>query len=117
MRAALKTLHDTKGNKKIAVLADMLELGEYSIKAHSEVGKMVADNKIDYLLAYGNDAKYIVEAAKLNGVDNSFLFDDKNVLTDKLISIVDKKDVVIFKGSRGMKLEDVINKLYKELEK
>ena len=117
MRAALKTLHDTKGNKKIAVLADMLELGEYSIKAHSEVGKMVADNKIDYLLAYGNEAKYIVEAAKLNGVDNSFLFDDKNVLTDKLISIVDKKDVVIFKGSRGMKLEDVINKLYKELEK
>ena len=117
MRAALKTLHDTNGNKKIAVLADMLELGDYSQKAHSDVGKMVGENKIDYLLAYGNDAKYYVSNAKEYGVENSYLFDDKESLAEKLFEIVEKDDVVIFKGSRGMKLEEVINSLYKRLEK
>lgn len=117
MKAALKTLHDTKGNKKIAVLADMLELGDYSQKAHSDVGKMVGENKIDYLLAYGNDAKYYVSNAKENGVENSYLFEDKETLAQKLYELADEGDVIIFKGSRGMKLEEVINSLYKRLEK
>jgi UDP-N-acetylmuramoyl-tripeptide--D-alanyl-D-alanine ligase len=117
MRAALKTLHDTKGNKKIAVLGDMLELGDYSQQAHTLVGEMVAENKIDFLLAYGTDAKYYVSAAKENGCNNAFLFDNKDNLSNKLLEIADDNDVIIFKGSRGMKLEDVINTVYKRWEK
>jgi UDP-N-acetylmuramoyl-tripeptide--D-alanyl-D-alanine ligase len=117
MRAALKTLHDTKGNKKIAVLGDMLELGDYSQQAHTLVGEMVAENKIDFLLAYGTDAKYYVNAAKENGCNNAFLFDNKDSLSNKLLEIADDNDVIIFKGSRGMKLEDVINTVYKRWEK
>lgn len=116
MRAALRTLHDTKGNKKIAVLGDMLELGDYAKTAHSSVGEMVAENKIDYLLAYGNDAKYYVESAKAGGVENAFLFDDKQELSKKLLEITNDNDVVIFKASRGMKLEDIMNIVYKEWE-
>lgn len=116
MRAALKTLHDTKGNKKIAVLADMLELGDYSQTAHSDVGKMVADNNIDYLLAFGTDAKYYVSTATDLGCENCYLFDDKDALTDKLYEIAQQGDVIVFKGSRGMKLEEVINSLYKRWE-
>ena len=112
MSAALKTLANTKANKKIAVLGDMLELGDFSKQAHEDVGKMVADNKIDYLLAYGNDAKYIVESAKALGMENAFYFDDKNELSNKLLDIASKGDAVIFKASRGMKLEDVINTVY-----
>jgi UDP-N-acetylmuramoyl-tripeptide--D-alanyl-D-alanine ligase len=117
MRAALRTLHDTKGNKKIAVLGDMLELGDYSKQAHTSVGEMVAENKIDFLLAYGSDAKYYVSAAKENGCNNAFLFDNKEDLSNKLLKIAQDDDVVIFKGSRGMKLEDVINTVYKRWEK
>lgn len=113
MRAALKTLGTVKGNKKIAVLADMLELGDYSKTAHSEVGRAVAENKIDYLFAYGNDAKYYVEAAKQNGVQNALLFDDKEKLSQTLLQTASVGDAVLFKGSRGMKLEDVINTVYK----
>lgn len=113
MRAALKTLGTVKGNKKIAVLADMLELGDYSKTAHSEVGCAVAENKIDYLFAYGNDAKYYVEAAKQNGVQNALLFDDKEKLSQTLLQTASVGDAVLFKGSRGMKLEDVINTVYK----
>jgi UDP-N-acetylmuramoyl-tripeptide--D-alanyl-D-alanine ligase len=117
MRAALRTLHDTNGNKKIAVLGDMLELGDYSKEAHLSVGKMVGENKIDFLLAYGTNAKYYVSAAKENGCDNAFLFDNKEELSNKLLEIANDDDVVIFKGSRGMKLEDVINTVYKRWEK
>lgn len=113
MRAALKTLSNIKGNKKIAVLGDMLELGDYAKTAHTEVGKAVAENKIDYLLAYGNDAKFYVDGAKQDGVKNAFLFDDKEKLSEMLLNIATKGDAILFKGSRGMKLEDVINTVYK----
>jgi UDP-N-acetylmuramoyl-tripeptide--D-alanyl-D-alanine ligase len=81
------------------------------------VGEMVAENNIDYLLAYGTDAKYYVSKAQQMGVKNSYLFDDKEILANKLLEITDSGDVVMFKGSRGMKLEDVINMVYKRWEK
>lgn len=117
MKAALRTLHDTTANKRIAVLGDMLELGEYSKEAHLSVGKMAADNSIDYLFAYGDNAKYYVENAKANGVKECYLFDDKADLSDMLSNTAQKGDVVLFKASRGMKLEDVINNVYKRWEK
>lgn len=116
MKAALRTLHDTNGNKKIAVLGDMLELGDYSETAHTLVGEMVAENRIDYLLAYGENAKYYVKAAIDSGVDNALLFDDKEKLASKLLEIASDEDVVIFKGSRGMKLEEIMEIVYKEWE-
>jgi UDP-N-acetylmuramoyl-tripeptide--D-alanyl-D-alanine ligase len=114
MSASLKTLHDIQGNKKIAVLGDMLELGDYSVQAHKAVGKMVAENNIDYLFAYGENAKYYVSTAKQLGVKNAFLFDDKQKLASSLVDVASAGDVVMFKASRGMKLEDVINSVYKE---
>ena len=117
MNAAIKTLANVNANKRIAVLGDMLELGDFSKKAHSDVGKMVADNNIDYLLAYGNDAKYIVDGAKQNGMKNAFYFDNKDELSNKLFKLAHKGDAVIFKASRGMKLEDVINNVYNRWEK
>ena len=48
MKAAITTLSNTQGKRKIAVLADMLELGDYSREAHTQVGVMVAENNIDY---------------------------------------------------------------------
>ena len=117
MNAAIKTLANVNANKRIAVLGDMLELGDFSKKAHEDVGKMVADNKIDYLLAYGNDAKYIVDGAKQNGMVNAFYFDNKNELSNRLFELAHKGDAVIFKASRGMKLEDVINNVYDRWEK
>lgn len=117
MNAAIKTLANVNANKRIAVLGDMLELGDFSQKAHEDVGKMVADNKIDYLLAYGNDAKYIVDGAKQNGMENAFYFDNKDELSNRLFELAHKGDAVIFKASRGMKLEDVINNVYDRWEK
>ena len=116
MRAALRTLHDAAGNRKIAVLGDMLELGDYSRQAHSSVGDMVAENGIDYLFAYGSDARYYVEQAKAGGCSNAYFFDDKSKLSKKLLEVSGPGDAVLFKGSRGMKLEEIMDTVYKEWE-
>lgn len=116
MRASLGTLGNMNANKKIAVLGDMLELGDYSKEAHLSVGKMAGENNIDCVLAFGNDAKYYVSAAKENGVKDAVLFDDKTKLSDYLASFAQDGDAVLFKGSRGMKLEDVMNTVYKRWE-
>lgn len=116
MRASLGTLGNMNANKKIAVLGDMLELGDYSKEAHLSVGKMAGENNIDCVLAFGNDAKYYISAAKENGVKDAVLFDDKTKLSDYLASLAQDGDAVLFKGSRGMKLEDVMNTVYKRWE-
>lgn len=116
MKAGITTLAGIQACKKIAVLSDMLELGEYSEQAHYDVGRMAAENKIDYLLCVGSDAKYIVDGARDNGLLNAYLFDSKQSLTDKLFEIAEKGDAVLFKASRGMKLEEVISEIYKRWE-
>lgn len=116
MKAGITALAGIQACKKIAVLSDMLELGEYSEQAHYDVGTMAAENKIDYLLCVGSDAKYIVDGARDNGLLNAYLFDSKQSLTDKLFEIAEKGDAVLFKASRGMKLEEVISEIYKRWE-
>ncbi len=116
MRAALQTLSSTKGNKKIAVLSDMLELGDYSEKAHFSVGEMCAQFHVDYLLCTGTDAKYIADGAESKNLEHVYMFESKSDLTDKLYDIAEKGDVIVFKASRGMHLEDVISEIYKRWE-
>lgn len=117
MKAALTTLKSINANKKIAVLADMLELGDYSFEAHSSVGALAGEMKIDYLLAYGEHARAYVSSAKQNGLQNAFHFDSKQSLCDMLLEITQSGDAVLFKGSRGMRLEEVISCVYKRWEK
>lgn len=112
MKAGITTLADTKGKRKIAVLSDMLELGEYSDEAHRLTGKIVADNKIDFLFTFGEKAKLISSQAKALGVENAFHFNSKEELSASLIETLRQGDTVLFKASRGMKLEDVIHNVY-----
>ena len=117
INAALTTLAGRKTGKKIAVLADMLELGDYSEKAHKSVGEIAAKHDIDIVLAYGEYAKFYVSAAKENGIKSAYHFETKEELADKLLELTDAGDNVLFKGSRGMRLEDIMNLVYKRWEK
>lgn len=106
--AALKNLaaYNVKGNKFI-VLGDMLELGKSSAKEHSGIGRMVKRMKFKNLLTYGSDSLNTYKAAK--GVKNNFYFEDKTTLAEFLKLQLKKGDVVLVKGSRSMKMEEVIN--------
>ncbi len=117
MRAALQTLGKLPVHRRYAVLGAMLELGDYAKEAHTQVGKMAAENGIDGVLAYGADAAYIVEAAKQAGLENARLFDTKEALAQALAQQVQSGDGVLFKGSRGMHLEDVMHTVYERWEK
>lgn len=104
--AALRTLAATRTpGKKIAVLADMKELGEHAPEGHRAVGREAAALGIDYVLTLGPLARLIQQTA---GGNNAIAYDDKNILAEYLVELVSPGDTVLVKGSRGMKMEDIV---------
>ncbi len=115
MRAALNVLSTLEcDGKRIAVLADMLELGEHSVKAHTEVGGMVAESRADALFCTGHDAAHIVAGAKAAGMENAVFFPDREALVQAVRETAKAGDCLLFKASRGMKLEEILEKTYRE---
>jgi UDP-N-acetylmuramoyl-tripeptide--D-alanyl-D-alanine ligase len=104
--AALRTLATFPASgKRIAVLADMLELGDAARAEHERIGQAVAALKIDYLLTYGTLGSIIARAA---GIPTAVQYDQKNILAEYLFELLTPGDVVLVKGSRGMRMEDVV---------
>ena len=116
MQASLKYLAEFKQNRKIAVLGDMLELGEYSQQLHEQVGEEVCKNKIDILISSGKDAKYIVQKAKEKGMPekNIFYFEKKDDMQKQLEKIMQIGDVILLKASNGMRFFDIVEKMKNE---
>ncbi len=112
-KAGLNTLCKIAKGRKIAVLGDMLELGDYTETAHRTVGEYSAQCEIDALFTLGESAEYIADSAKKGGLKDVFAFDDKTGLTEELKKYLQKGDTVLFKASRGMKLEEIFEELYK----
>ncbi|WP_010270133.1 UDP-N-acetylmuramoyl-tripeptide--D-alanyl-D-alanine ligase [Paenibacillus senegalensis] len=110
MKAAIQLVHTLKGyHTKMVVLGDMLELGERELEFHLEIGRMLDPAQIDYVFAYGPLAYHIMLGAKeVLGAGKVQWFEDKNELVKKLSSMLSPGDLVLFKASRGMKLEEVI---------
>ena len=111
MQASLDVLRQSKGEGKgFAVLGDMLELGEKSKEFHKNVGEFVPGCGVDYLLCFGENSEYYIESAVSKGFDkeNAFHFDSLEALSAKLEQMVETGDTVLLKGSRGMKLETVL---------
>ena len=115
MKAALEYLNEITGNKKIAVLGDMLELGEYSEDLHRLVGKEVAKNKIDNLVTIGNLAKYIAEEAISNKMDKNSIYicENNKEAYDIIKKILNKNDVVLLKASNALNLSEILEMLKK----
>ena len=95
----------TSSKRKIVVLGDMLELGRLRKKMHKDVGKYAATKKIDIFLGFGDLTKYAVEGFGKNGI----FFNNEILLKEFLKKNIQSKDVVLIKGSRGMKMERYID--------
>jgi UDP-N-acetylmuramoyl-tripeptide--D-alanyl-D-alanine ligase len=109
MKAAIKTLHNMIcKNRKLLILGDMMELGEYTEKGHYEVGKYAATNGIDALIAIGERSKKITEGAIENGLKEVYHFENNEKAKDELIDILKPSDTVLVKGSRSVKLEEIV---------
>lgn len=109
MSAALKVLQSQQG-RTVAVLGDMMELGAMSRMAHRQVGREVVECGVDVLYTYGPFSREIAEGAREHGFcgEEIAFFTDRAALCDKLISVLREGDHVLFKASRRMKLEEII---------
>jgi UDP-N-acetylmuramoyl-tripeptide--D-alanyl-D-alanine ligase len=109
MKAALRTLVelDAEG-KRIAVLGEMRELGGESERGHREVGETAAALKVDYLITIGNVAAAIVDAAERAGLAKSVVVGSTSEAAERLSEIAAPGDLVLIKGSRAARTEEVI---------
>lgn len=108
-RKALLTLSqmETRG-KRIAVLADMLELGDWAESEHQGIGEyLVSLGNIDQLLTYGSLSTLTAQGAEKVGLKTALRFENKKDLIKYLKSIADESDLILIKGSRGMAMEEV----------
>jgi UDP-N-acetylmuramoyl-tripeptide--D-alanyl-D-alanine ligase len=93
-------------NKKtVLLLGDMLELGRYKNKLHKEVGEYAKSKGISKLIAFGNLTRHSIDGFGKNGI----FFNDETKLKNYLRKNITSKNVILIKGSRGMKMERFID--------
>ena len=110
MRAAIETTAALYAGRKIAVLGDMLELGAAAEEAHRDIGKRVAELGFAALVTYGPQARWMHEEAEEAGCTAHHV-ETHAEAADVLKNLLADGDTVLFKGSRGMKMEEIIGLL------
>ncbi len=111
MKSALKVLEQSScSGSKTAVLGDMFELGENTERRHYEVGLFARGLKIDKVIAVGRLAENIAHGAA-GGSMQVMWFEKKEEMYDKLDQIAGTGDIILIKGSRGMKMEQIAEKI------
>ena len=113
LESALKSLAELPAQRKIAVLGDMLELGEKEAQFHFRAGEQVAETRWDILMAAGPLSAHMVEGASSAGMKKEliFHFPDSEAAAKEIWSIVKEGDLILVKGSRGMNMDKVIDEL------
>jgi UDP-N-acetylmuramoyl-tripeptide--D-alanyl-D-alanine ligase len=110
--AALHTLAELKsGGKAMAILGEMLEMGDYTREGHRQVGRRAAEEKIDYLVAVGEHASEIGEGALSQGLPAAAFraFPDPEAAIAALTTLPAELRWLLVKGSRGIHLEKIVN--------
>ena len=112
MEAGLESLKVFENRRKVVVLGDMLEIGQYSEKAHILVGKKAAEIA-DIIFAVGNRAGFIKQGAISTGFDANkiFEFSTSNEAAKPVEKEMKESDVVFVKGSRAMKMEKIVEEI------
>lgn len=114
MEVALRTLTEAKGKgRAIAVLGDMLELGEFAVEAHRQLGKRVAELSIDFLFVMGEEAPVVVESAIREGLsyERARVVESHSEAASLVRAMAEEGDWILVKGSRGMAMERVVEDL------
>ena len=112
--AAIETTASLYHGRRIAVLGDMLELGAAAEEAHREIGKRVAELGFAALVTYGEQARWMHKAAEAAGCSVCYHAESHEAAAKYLREMLVDGDTVLFKGSRGMKMEQIIALLTEE---
>jgi len=114
MSAALEEFSQlTTQGRKILVCGDMLELGNYAESLHREIGAKVAKADIDVLWTVGSFSRFVAEEAIANGMPEQKIrsCETSEEVSSLVASKLQKNDTVLIKGSRGMKLENIVRQI------
>ena len=113
LEAALKGLASLPAKRRIAVLGDMLELGPAETEFHRRAGRQVAENGWNLLLAVGPLASHVADGAVAAGLpkDKILTFSTSDEAAARISGLVEDGDLILVKGSRGMKTERVVERL------
>ena len=99
----------TNNNRKIIVLGDMLELGDVSREQHIVIGQKCDEMELSAVLTYGKETIATCESIKKVKINQHF--DSKEELIDFLQKIIISKDKILIKGSRGMRMETIVQSI------
>lgn len=120
IKASLTTLDGYKNRRKIAVLGDVFELGDFAEEMHKKIGDAFIDSSANILVCCGDNAKFIAQEAESKNKNNekvvNYLKDKESVLkylTENVVS----GDVIIFKASNGMKFFELCNQFEEKIKK
>lgn len=109
LELALRELAKYKSaNRRVAILGDMLELGEDGYDFHIKIGKLLKGYGIDVIIGYGELARGYVEWSEVMG---KFYFDRMDVMKNELKNIIRPGDVILIKGSRAMRMEEIVKEI------
>lgn len=111
VKAALEVLGQTTAKRRIAVLGNMLELGDYAKELHQKLGEEIIKNKIDMLITVGELAKHINEKAEELGMKESYNFGNIDEASETLKKQMQKDDVVLLKASNSMHFDKILEKI------
>ena len=96
-------------NKKILVMGDMLELGEHTIKEHKDLGNFINSKDIDVILTIGKNMSHLYDTLNKSDQVKKHFLNITELKKELFNSIIEKNDVILIKGSRKMKLEEIYN--------
>ncbi len=117
MKASIEVLCELsrqRGGRKMALLGDMRELGEKTQTLHEKIGEYVAEKKLDKLFTYGLAASSIAKGAVASGMNREDVFDNPDITNplasgQSILDTVRKGDIILFKASRAMAAETILN--------
>lgn len=114
MKAALKVLMNyTASGRKVAVLGDMFEMGEFAPKLHQEVGAFAHEAHVDLLIAIGELSKHIKQGYQIAGGQKCYYFETKEAFIAEMDQLFKENDCILFKASRGMHFEQLVEEVGK----
>lgn len=115
MKSSIDLLGKVKNKRKVAILGDMLELGDYTNDLHTKLGDVIIDNKIDILVTIGESSKLIGNRAIELGMDKDrvFSFEKENDSYIFLDNLLNRDDMVLIKGSHGIHMIGIVDYLMK----
>ena len=119
MKAGIEVLSAASGGRRIAVLGDMLELGEKAAEYHYEVGQFLSAHPAELVFLYGKLAEEIgrgLRDGSVETVPEVRFFSDLQSLREAVLSELREGDTVLFKGSNSMRLSEIVKQLRDEVQ-